>query len=170
MSPEQAKGMAEFFLSVIDQEVPTTQKVIRAIPEAGRDYKPDGKSRSAFEIAQHLAAGDLYFLEGVAAGAFGEWDDSGEKAITSMAGAADVFDEKWPAALDQVRGLSGEELAKVLSFMGAFELPAVVYLSFLIRHQVHHRGQLTAYARAAGGMVPSVYGGSADEPWQPPSE
>jgi uncharacterized damage-inducible protein DinB len=170
MSPEQAKGMAEFFLSVIDQEVPTTQKVIRAIPEANRDYKPDLASRSALEIARHLAVGDLFFLEGVAKGAFADWDESAETAITTVADAAAVFDEKWPAALDRVRGLSGEALAKIVSFGGAFQLPAVVYLSFLIRHQVHHRGQLTAYLRAAGGKVPSVYGGSADEPWQPPSE
>ena len=170
MDPEQAKGMREFFLSVIDQEVPTTQKVILGIPEEGKDYKPDEKSRSALELARHLSAADLYFLEGVAGGAFGAFDDSNEKAIQSMAAAAAFFDEKWPAALDKVRGLSGEQLSKVISFGGAFELPAVIYLSFLIRHHVHHRGQLTAYARAAGGKVPSVYGGSADEPWQPPSE
>jgi uncharacterized damage-inducible protein DinB len=170
MSPEQAKGMAEFFLSVIGEEIPVTQKVIRAIPEANRDYKPDEKSRSALEIARHLATGDLFFLDAVANGAFGDWDDSVEKAIGSIEEAAAVFDQRWPAALDKVRGLSGDHLAKTLSMMGAFELPTVVYLSFLIRHHVHHRGQLTSYIRAAGGKVPSVYGGSADEPWQPPSE
>ena len=170
MSPEKAKGMAEFFLSVIDEEIPTTQKVIRAIPEEGRDYKPDETSRSALEIARHLAVGDLFFLDAVANGAFGEWSEGAEKAITTIEGSAAAFDERWPAALDKVRGLDGEALAKPLSMMGAFELPTVVYLSFLIRHHVHHRGQLTAYVRAAGGKVPSVYGGSADEPWQPPSE
>ncbi|MCX6635146.1 MAG: hypothetical protein NT090_08715 [Acidobacteria bacterium] len=27
-----------------------------------------------------------------------------------------------------------------------------------------HRGQLSAYLRPMGGKVPSIYGGSADEP------
>ena len=29
-------------------------------------------------------------------------------------------------------------------------------------HEMHHRGQLSAYVRAAGGKVPSIYGPSAD--------
>ena len=170
MSPEQAKAMAEFFLSVIDQEIPTSQKVIRAIPEESRDYKPDASSRSALELARHVATGDLFFLDAVGDGAFGDYDEAAEKGVTSIADAAKVFDEQWPAKLDVVRGLSGEALAKELDMMGAFKMPAVIYLSFLIRHHVHHRGQLSAYVRAAGGKVPSIYGGSADEPWQPPSE
>jgi len=170
MTPDLAKAQAEFFLSVIDEEVPVTQKVIRAIPESGRDYKPDEKSRSALELARHISLGDLFFLDAIANGAFSDYDEAAEKAVTSMDQAAAVFEEKWPAALEKVRNLSGEALAKPLDMMGAFNFPAVIYLSFLIRHQVHHRGQLTAYVRAAGGTVPSVYGGSADEPWQSPNE
>jgi len=30
---------------------------------------------------------------------------------------------------------------------------------------VHHRGQISVYLRAVGGKVPSIYGGSGDEPW-----
>jgi uncharacterized damage-inducible protein DinB len=170
MTPEQATAMRDFFLSIIEEEIPISQKLIRAIPESGASYKPDEKSRTAFELARHLPVGDLYFLNAVAAGAFGEWDPSAEEAIKSFAAAAAIYDEKWPAAIAKVRALSGEALAKPLNMMGAFEHPVVIYLSFLIRHQVHHRGQLAAYARAAGGTVPSIYGGSADEPWQPPSE
>ena len=33
MTPEQAKGMAEFFISVIEMETPTTRKIIAAVPE-----------------------------------------------------------------------------------------------------------------------------------------
>jgi len=35
--------------------------------------------------------------------------------------------------------------------------------SFLFNHLYHHRGQLSAYLRAAGAQVPSVYGPTADE-------
>jgi uncharacterized damage-inducible protein DinB len=37
-------------------------------------------------------------------------------------------------------------------------------VELMIRHEVHHRGQLSVYLRLAGGKVPSIYGGSADEP------
>jgi uncharacterized damage-inducible protein DinB len=32
----------------------------------------------------------------------------------------------------------------------------------MLRHSAHHRGQLSAYLRAMGGKVPSIYGPSAD--------
>ena len=48
-----------------------------------------------------------------------------------------------------------------------------VTLSALIKHQVHHRGQLTILMRQSGLMVPSVYG-PAKEDWAkfnlPPAE
>lgn len=40
------------------------------------------------------------------------------------------------------------------------------YLLFALVHMVHHRGQLASYLRPMGGKVPSIYGGSYDEPWQ----
>jgi uncharacterized damage-inducible protein DinB len=30
---------------------------------------------------------------------------------------------------------------------------------------IHHRGQLSTYVRALNAHVPSIYGGSADEPF-----
>jgi uncharacterized damage-inducible protein DinB len=51
-----------------------------------------------------------------------------------------------------------------VDFMGAFNFPAVVYLSFLNNHSIHHRGELATYLRPIGSKVPSIYGGSYDEP------
>jgi uncharacterized damage-inducible protein DinB len=42
----------------------------------------------------------------------------------------------------------------------------VTFLAMAQNHSVHHRGQLAAYLRAMGSHVPSIYGGSADEPFQ----
>jgi uncharacterized damage-inducible protein DinB len=38
------------------------------------------------------------------------------------------------------------------------------FLLMMICDQIHHRGQLTVYIRLAGGLVPSIYGPSADDP------
>ncbi|MBM3756134.1 MAG: hypothetical protein FJW38_19370 [Acidobacteria bacterium] len=65
--------------------------------------------------------------------------------------------------------MSGEALASERNFFGAFNFPAVVYLNWANIHSIHHRGQLSAYLRSMGGKVPSIYGGSADEPFQMPS-
>jgi len=52
-----------------------------------------------------------------------------------------------------------------MEFSGA-KFPAVKYLVWTLVHMVHHRGQLTTYLRPMGSKVPSIYGGSYDEPWQ----
>jgi uncharacterized damage-inducible protein DinB len=53
---------------------------------------------------------------------------------------------------------------------GMFNLPAVMYLQFMLNHSIHHRGQLSAYLRPMGAKVPSIYGGSFDEPMAEHSE
>jgi uncharacterized damage-inducible protein DinB len=44
----------------------------------------------------------------------------------------------------------------------------VFYLGFMNNHSVHHRGALATYLRPMGAKIPSIYGGSYDEPFQPP--
>ena len=44
--------------------------------------------------------------------------------------------------------------------------PSISFLGMGNNHGIHHRGQLMAYLRAMGSKVPSIYGASADEPYQ----
>jgi uncharacterized damage-inducible protein DinB len=55
-------------------------------------------------------------------------------------------------------------MAKEVDFFGVVKMPAAALLSVAMNHGVHHRGQLAAYLRPMGSKVPSIYGGSADEP------
>jgi hypothetical protein len=68
--------------------------------------------------------------------------------------------------VEKVKQLGGEQLAKPLSFFGAFNFPAVYYLTFLSQHTIHHLGQLNAYLRPMGAKVPAIYGPSGDEMWE----
>jgi uncharacterized damage-inducible protein DinB len=56
-----------------------------------------------------------------------------------------------------------------VEFFGVFNLPAAFYLGFLNNHSIHHRGELATYLRPMGSKVPSIYGGSYDEPFQSPA-
>jgi len=38
-------------------------------------------------------------------------------------------------------------------------------LWMFLHDTIHHRGQLSVYLRLAGGKLPSIYGPTADEPW-----
>ena len=62
-----------------------------------------------------------------------------------------------------------EQLLTPIEFFGVFNLPAALYLGFLNNHSIHHRGELTTYLRPMGSKVPSIYGGSYDEPFNPPA-
>ena len=42
------------------------------------------------------------------------------------------------------------------------QLPAVSYLTLMVKHGAHHRGQLSAYLRPMGAKVPGIYGPSGD--------
>ena len=47
MTPEEAKLLCKVFVDTIQQETETTKKVMRAVPEGKKAYKPESKSMSA---------------------------------------------------------------------------------------------------------------------------
>jgi uncharacterized damage-inducible protein DinB len=167
MSPEQAKFLTEFFANMLEQESATTAKVIAAVPDAQRDYKPDPKSRSAWDLATHLAVSDVWFIDSVIKGAF-HFDPNAEKAVvatfSTVQDVVDFYQREFPAKLKALRGLPVDKLTEAVDFFGMMKQENASYLGFANNHSIHHRGQLAAYLRAMGSKVPSIYGGSADEP------
>jgi uncharacterized damage-inducible protein DinB len=45
------------------------------------------------------------------------------------------------------------------------EISRLEWIWFLLKDEIHHRGQFSIYLRMADGKVPSIYGPTADEPW-----
>src|SRR5438132_9924889 len=79
------------------------------------------------------------------------------------------YDKQVTRAINRVRGLNAQQLLTPVNFFGVFNLPVAFYLGFMNNHSVHHRGALATYLRPMGSKVPSIYGGSHDEPFQPQS-
>ncbi|HUS06037.1 MAG TPA: DinB family protein [Bryobacteraceae bacterium] len=165
MNSQEAKIIAEFLFPQIEQEAQITRKVLAAVPQDACQYTPDPKSMTALKLAAHIATVDVWFLESVANGAFAEPEPSIETNLKTPADVLAYFDKNFGPALAKAKEVPAEKLAEVVSFY-TFSFPAVVYLNFLIKHSVHHRGQLSAYLRPMGAKVPSIYGGSADEPME----
>jgi len=162
MTPEFAAGLRDFLLAALDSEVPATTKVILAMPEGAGEYAPDPKCMPALKLAYHIVASEIWFFDSVVNGAFGDFP-SGPEPATPAAVVA-WWNEARPAARAKVAEMSGEKLAAIGDFFGMFQFPMATYLNFANVHCIHHRGQLSAYLRPMGGKVPSIYGGSADEP------
>ena len=172
MNVEHAKFLTEHYANMLEGEGKTTARVLAAVPENGRDYRPDPKSRTAWELTTHLALGDVWFLDSIIAGKF-DMDPEGEKQMAAkfktVKDVVDFYNREFPAKLKQLRALPIEKLTKTVDFFGLFQWPNVSYLGFANNHSIHHRGQLAAYIRPSGGKVPSIYGGSADEPMPAPA-
>jgi uncharacterized damage-inducible protein DinB len=165
MTPEQASIIAEFLLPQIEQEVQTTAKVLAAVPEDQKDYTPESKCNTkcmtAGELVHHIAGSDLWFLEGIANGKFAE-DQA--PSTGSIAEVAANYQARAAELLGKIKQLPADHLAMDVQFF-TWNLPNATYLQFMQKHSIHHRGQLTAYLRPMGSKVPSIYGGSADEPF-----
>jgi uncharacterized damage-inducible protein DinB len=165
---EQAQGLAMVLVPGIENEIPKTKKVLAAVPQDMLGYTLGEKGRTAKDLMWHLVQADLMFAEGIAAGEFAR--PEAKAAPDTSQEIADLYESGLIAALVKVKALSGAQLAKSLNFMGVFDMPAVIYLQFLNNHCIHHRGQLSTYLRAMNAHVPSIYGGSADEPFQMPAK
>lgn len=166
MNAEQAKAAAELITTVWENEFPATCSVLAALNTGNRDYKPDAKSRTAWELATHLATADIWFMDSILNGAFKWNQDAVAKAEAQFKSASDIVDfykAAFPAKLNGLRAMPGDKLASTLDFFGNFTWPAVQFIGFANNHSIHHRGQLAAYLRPMGSRVPNIYGPSADD-------
>ena len=165
ISPEFAAALRQVMLQGLLREMETTKKVLAAIPNANRDYRPDPKARTAWELAWHLASCDVQMTDEVADQKF-TMEPRFKEEPNSVADLVNWYDTQFRRAIARVQAMTPEQLVTLVDFYGAFNLPVVFYLSFVNNHSIHHRGQLAAYLRPMGSKVPGIYGGSADEPWQ----
>ena len=167
MNADQATFLTQFFANMLENECKTTAKVLAAVPDNRRDYKPDDKSRSAWELATHIALADIWFLDSIMNGKFEFEPDAETQAAAKFKTVNDVvefYNREFPARVTQLRALPADRLTRVVDFFGMMQSPAAGYLGLANNHSIHHRGQLAAYLRAMGGKVPSIYGPTAEDP------
>ncbi len=164
LTPEFVSAYRDMMLMGLSNEMNTTKKVLAAVPDAKREYRPDPHARSAWELATHIAYTDIWFADGIADLKFGE-EGEPKNAPKTSAELAAWYERDFTRAINRVRNMSAEQLLTPVDFMGAFNFPAIMYLGFLNNHSIHHRGELCTHLRPMGSKCPSIYGGSYDEPW-----
>ena len=160
MNAEQAKFLAEHYARVLEQEVPTTAKVIAAVAQGNRDYKPDPKSRTAKEIAWQIVCEEKMIIDALESGK-AEWAPPPMPA--TMKDVLEAYETQSAGMPDRWNALSAVNWTGTLEFFGGQRPASPMAWSFLF-DIVHHRGQISTYLRPMGSTVPQVYGPSADEP------
>lgn len=161
-SPETARVAAELTLQAFESEFPTTKRVLGAITNP--DFKLDPKARTASEIAWHLVTSEVSFLEAIAARKFAMEEKYKEDRPKTVAEMIAWYEKRFPEAIAQMRRMTPEQLLTPVDFYGVLNWPVFRYLDIALRHSVHHRAFIAASLRPMGSRVPSIYGGSADDP------
>jgi uncharacterized damage-inducible protein DinB len=163
MQPEQANFLLhQFYLPGIRNEQRITKSIIEAIPLDKGDYRPDEISKSAVDLAWHIAISEMMFLDAVSNAKF-EFPQGGRpEPLKNSADVAKWYDENFAARVAKLEQTPTETLTANVDFAGFMQQPGVLYLSFLLHHSIHHRGQLSMYLRPMGAKVPSIYGESYD--------
>lgn len=151
------------FLEEYKLESQSTLKLLNVLTTESLFRSVDGKVRSIGRLAYHIAHTlpemmgktglDIPFAiknpaedNSVTAEQLAK---SYAEAVASFTGQVQA---KWTdATLSETRNMYGQDWSIALT------------LSILLKHEIHHRGQLTVLMRLAGLVVPGVYGPAAEE-------
>ncbi len=151
------------FLTDWTHEYDSTLKVLENLTDASLKQKVSAEGRSLGHLAWHivLTLGEMGSKAGLKVNAPPEnaADPNSASEIAAdyeKAGAsvASEVKEKWnDAMLPELIDMYGDKWTRAAT------------LSSLVKHQIHHRAQMTVLMRQAGLNVPGVYGPSHEE-WQ----
>ncbi len=161
-TPEFAVLFRDFIVERMRDEHACTNRVFAELHDG--DWRPDPKSRSAREIAWHVAASERWFI--ASAGKLSFQGGGDPPLPATLPEIVAHYNDGFEPDLDRLLAVTGEQLLQPTDFFGT-ALPVYVLLNFAQIHTIHHRAQLATYLRPLGGKVPDIYGGSADTPWQP---
>ncbi len=158
------------FLRSYEREHEVTMRVLRAYPTDQLDLRPAATCKTAREVAWVFVAerglGTMVFndvfAKGGPSGGMPEAPESWEALLAALEKAHRDFG-------DLVRNTPDEQMAETVKFFVApktmGDVSRMEFAWFLLNDEIHHRGQFSIYLRMAGGIVPSIYGPTREEPW-----
>ena len=158
----------EYVANQYEQELQTTLKIIKAFPEERLDLKPAEKSKNAKDLVWTMVQ-DLMIANQAVKGAI-DWQVISQPAPTTMNEIIAAFEAEAKKIKSKLKNTKPDKFKKTkVEFFVAPKkmggIPLGAFWLFILKDQIHHRGQLSVYIRIAGAKLPSIYGPTADEPW-----
>lgn len=153
------------FTDEYKMESQSTLKLLNVLTTESLYKTVDGKVRSIGRLSYHIAhtIPEMMGKTGldISVGLKNPAEDTSitaEQIVSSYEQAVNdlisQIETKWTdATLQETRNMYGQDWSIALT------------LSILLKHEIHHRGQLTVLMRLAGLVVPGIYGPSAEE-WE----
>lgn len=152
----------EDFSADYAEERESTLKVLRALTDESLEQRVRPGGRSAGRLGWHLAVSIPQIAkEAGIPGVEGSMDDDAVPSSASQIVAA--YESASTSFIDAVRaGWADAQLAEKIEMYGQHWTRAAT-LAMLVKHEIHHRAQITVLMRQAGLAVPGCYGPSAEE-------
>jgi uncharacterized damage-inducible protein DinB len=149
------------FIKDWEYESEATLKVFKNLNNESLDFKPGSRIRTPGRLAWHLT---LTISEMI--GKTGLTFNTINEETPVPASAEEIrkaYSKSSQAMIDALKSQwSDNSLNEEISMYGETWKKEQV-LTSLVKHQIHHRGQLTVVMRQAGLKVPGVYGPSYEE-------
>jgi uncharacterized damage-inducible protein DinB len=155
----------EMFRTAWNTEAARTIAVMEALPPDQYDYRPDPGGRSLGQLAWHLSEIDACLTFGVEHDRFLFEDEPPNlKRPPETSLLAPGYRRIHEEAVVRLAGLTDRDLDRTVTYFdGASVTLRELLWDRLVRHLVHHRGQLVLMCRMAGGVPPGLYGPNREQ-------
>lgn len=151
------------FASEWKNESAATQKVMDALTDASLSQEVAPGYRALGQLAWHVVTSQFEMMERTGLQLIPPPGEFEELAPTSANAIAEAYRHTSQAILEAVEsGWTDESLLESVDMYGESWSNGLT-LSVLIKHEIHHRGQLMVLLRQAGVQVPDIYGPTKED-------
>ena len=151
----------EDILNFYPTEIATTLKVMRAVPEDKLDFTLHERSSSIRALFRTFIVEVISNIS-ILKGEVPEDPMSKVSAFETVAEGITAFETASNEFVAALQATSEADIETAFSMWGLNGTRGTILLG-MMSDMIHHRGQLSAYLRPAGGRVPMIYGPSGDE-------
>ena len=160
--------MIEMFLKEMEQEAPTTRKMLQRVPDDKYDWKPHEKSMSMQRLAVHIADLPSWVKMAIETD---ELDFNANtyvpKVVNNNKELLELLEKSLAEGKASLEKAKDDILSKTWVMRGGETIYSKSTKGEVIRMTycqiVHHRAQLGVYLRLLNIPIPGSYGPSADE-------
>ena len=148
------------FIKAFEYEYASTLKVFKNISNEALLARPHYNIRSIQRLVWHITVTPGEMLGKAGLNISGPEEHS--TAPNDIAEICRAYETTAASVLEQVKQWSDADLDTEVNMYGEAWSKGTI-LTVLIKHEAHHRGQLTVLMRLSGLAVPGVYGPSKEE-------
>jgi uncharacterized damage-inducible protein DinB len=155
----------QMFLAVWNAEAARTITLMESLPPDQYNFRPDPQGRSIGELSWHLSEIDACLTFAIQHDRFRYEDEPPNVKRPRETGLlAPGYRRIHEEAVARLATLTDADLDHQVTYFDGSRLSIrEVLWDQLLRHLVHHRGQLVLLCRMAGGTPPGLYGPNREQ-------